>query len=80
MKVTVRCTVIIPDNYARIQRLYDHGTFFMLDEEDMSDAEQIADFIEKLKARGGKMIETHDFMDDDDFNQKTSATFEYISE
>ena len=57
MKVTVRLTVILPDNYGRIQRLYDYGTHFTLEEKVITGAGKLADFIEKLKAGGGRMTD-----------------------
>lgn len=79
MKTTVRLTVIIPDNYGRIQRLHDDGLHFTLEEEIITEADKLADFIEKLKAAGGKQIDLHDFIDDDDFQQKTCVRYEYIA-
>ena len=57
MKTTVRLTIILPDNYGRIQRLHDDGLHFTLEEEVIAEAGKLADFIEKLKAAGGKMTE-----------------------
>ena len=79
MKTTVRLTVILPDNYGRIQRLHDDGLHFTLEEEVIAEAGKLADFIEKLKAAGGKMIDCHEFIDDDDFQQKTCVRYEYIA-
>lgn len=78
MKTTVRATVIIPDCYCRIQRLYDYGKFFKLEEE-VKTGDDAADFIEKL-AVVGNQIDVHNFIDDDDFRLKISATYEYITE
>lgn len=78
MKTTVRITVIIPDNYGRIQRLYDDGMYFSLQEEVITGADKLADFIEELKARGGREIDKHEFIDDDDFKQKTCVRYELI--
>lgn len=78
MKTTVRASVIIPDCYVSIQRLHDDGHFFKLERE-VKTGEQAADFIEKLLAAGGRMIEAHEFIDDDDLKPKLSAIFEYIS-
>ena len=79
MKTTVRATVIIPDAYMTIQRLYDYGTFFKLEKE-IKTGYDAANFIEKLRESGGKMIEVHEFIDDDDLKEKICATFEYITE
>lgn len=79
MKTTVRAHVIIPDSYLTIQRLYDDGMSFRLERETKT-GEQAAAFIEQLIAQGGKLLDAHEFVDDDDFKTKLSATFEYISE
>lgn len=78
MKTIVRATVIIPDCYVTIQRLYDSGKSFRLEKE-IKAGHAAADFIEKIKIVG-TMIDRHEFIDDDDFQQKISATFEYITE
>lgn len=78
MKTTVRATVILPDCYVTIQRLHDMGTFFKLEKE-IKVEHDAADFIDKMKVVG-KMIDCHEFIDDDDFQQKICATFEYITE
>ena len=78
MKTTVRATVILPDAYVRIQRLHDDGTFFKLEQE-IKTGYAAVEFIEQLLAAGGKKIETHEFIDDDDFKQKICARFEYIA-
>ena len=78
MKTTVRATVILPDAYVRIQRLHDDGSFFRLEEE-VKTGEEAADFIELLLAKGGKLVETHNFIDDDDFRLKLCARYEYIA-
>lgn len=78
MKTTVRATVIVPDCYCRIQRLHDYGKFFKLEEE-VKTGDEAADFIEKI-AIVGNQIDVHDFIDDDDFQLKVSATYEYITE
>lgn len=78
MKTIVRATVILPDAYVTIQRLYDDGKFFKLQRE-VKTGHEAADFIERLKAAGGKQIDCHRFLDEDDFKEKLSATFEYVS-
>ena len=77
-KTTVRLTVILPDNYARVQRLYDYSTWFTLDREIIGDVARIADFIVDIKRRGGKLIDQNEFIDDDDFKTKQSFTYELI--
>lgn len=78
MITTVRATVILPDAYIRIQRLHDDGNFFQLEEE-VKVGEAAAEFIELLLSKGGRLIESHEFIDDDDFKKKICARFEYIS-
>lgn len=77
-KTTIRCTVKLPDNTARIQRLYDYGTWFHLDEEQLFDEDKIASFVSYLKLNGGKMIDQNEFIDDDDLKEKQTVTFELI--
>jgi hypothetical protein len=79
MKTTVRAHVIIPDCYLTIQRLYDDGKFFRLEKETKT-GEDAAEFIERLIAQSGRLLDAHEFVDDDDFKTKLSATFEYISD
>ena len=78
MKTIVRATIIPSDSYVSIQRLYDDGKFFRLEREVKTGLEA-ADFIERLQAAGGKLIDSHVFLDEDDFKEKISATFEYVS-
>lgn len=77
-KTTVRLTVKLPDNYGNVQRLYDYGSWFRLEEERITDVEKLADFIMRLKARGGKLIDTNEFVDDDDLKWKQTFTYELI--
>ena len=79
MKTIVRATVITPDCRVTIQRLYDMGTFFRLETE-VKTGHQAADFIDAIRARGGKKIDLHKFIDDDDLQPKWCATYEYIRE
>ena len=77
-KTTVRLTVKLPDNYGNIQRLYDYGSWFKLDEERITDVNRLADLIVDMKARGGKLIDTNEFIDDDDLKPKMTFTYELI--
>ena len=77
-KTTIRCTVKLPDNTARVQRLYDYGAWFQLDEERLFNADKIADLISYIKLNGGKMIDQNEFVDDDDLKEKQTFTFELI--
>ena len=58
MKTTVRANVILPDCYVSIQRLHDDGRFFKLERE-VKTGEHAAEFIERMLAQGGHMIEAH---------------------
>lgn len=78
IKTTVRCTVILPDNYGRVQRLHDYGTFFDLDREVITDVDKLADLVAELQRRGGKLIAHREYIDDDDLKEKQSFTYEYI--
>ena len=77
-KTTIRCTVKLPDNSARVQRLYDYGAWSQLEEEQMFNADKIADLISYIKLNGGKMIDQNEFIDDDDLKEKQTFTFELI--
>ena len=77
-KTTIRLTVKLPDNYGNVQRLYDYGPWFRLEEERITDVEKLADFLMKLKARGGKLIDSNEFIDDDDLQWKQTFTYELI--
>ena len=77
-KTIVRLTVKLPDNYGRIQRLYDYGAWFNLDEEIISDIDRLTDIIMDIKTRGGKLIDQNEFIDDDDFTPKMTFTYELI--
>ena len=77
-KTTVRLTVKLPDNYGNVQRLYDYGAWFRLEEERITNVDKLADFIMRLKARGGKLIDTNEFIDDDDLQWKQTFIYELI--
>lgn len=75
-KTTVRCTITIPDCRARVQRLYDYGISFRLDEEIITDIDKITELITGIKSQGGEMIDKNEFIDDDDLLIKHSFTYE----
>ena len=77
-KTTIRFTVKLPDNTARIQRLYDYGAWFSLTEERLTDVADVLDFMEKMVAQGAKRIDQNEFMDDDDLQIKQTFTYELI--
>ena len=76
-KTTVRINIKLPDNTAKIQRLYDYGAWFSLQEEYLEGAEIIADFLEKMKEKGAVMSKMWEFVDDDDLKEKQCVVFEY---
>lgn len=78
-KTTIRFTVKLPDNTARIQRLHDYGAWFTLTEETLTDVSDVLDFMEKMTARGAKRIDQNEFMDDDDLQIKQTFTYELIT-
>lgn len=77
-KTIIRFTVKLPDNTARIQRLYDYGAWFSLEEELLTSVEDVLDFMEKMVARGAKRIDKNEFIDDDDLQMKQTFTYELI--
>ena len=77
-KTTIRFTVKLPDGTARIQRLYDYGTWFSLEEEVLTDAGDVLDFLENMADRGAKRIDQNEFIDDDDLQVKQTHTYELI--
>lgn len=79
MKTIVRATVIPQNCTTNIQRLYDLGHTFKLEEETLTGGEAVS-FIEKLLASGGRLVERHQFVDDDDMQEKTFALFEYTTD
>ena len=62
-KTIIRFTVKLPDNTARIQRLYDYGAWFSLEEELLTSVEDVLNFMEKMVARGAKRIDQNEFVD-----------------
>ena len=77
-KTIIRFTVKLPDNTARIQRLYDYGAWFSLEEELLTSVEDVLNFMEKMVARGATRIDKNEFVDDDDLQVKQTFTYELI--
>ena len=77
-KTIIRFTVKLPDNTARIQRLYDYGAWFSLEEELLTSVEDVLNFMDKMVARGAKRIDKNEFVDDDDLQMKQTFTYELI--
>lgn len=77
-KTTIRFTVKLPDNTARIQRLHDYGAWFHLETEELHTVEEVLDFMERMVDRGAKRIDQNEFIDDDDLKLKQTFTYELI--
>ena len=77
-KTTIRFTVKLPDNTMKVQRLYDYGAWFSLNEELLTDINDVLDFMERMVARGAKRIDQNEFVDDDDLQLKQTYTYELI--
>lgn len=75
-KAIVRVTTV-SDNTARIQRLYDYGSFFKLSEETLTDKNQIDEFLNTLVAMGGHETRQWDYVDEDDFTPRHAVLYEY---
>lgn len=80
MKITIRATITLPETIATITRLYDVGTTWQLQREHMTDPDTIADFINQLKAEGGKEIAHNDYIGEDDFLPHFETTYELTKE
>lgn len=77
-RITIRLTITFPECSANIQRLYDYGAWFKLNEETITDTCKIAEMITHLKERGGRLISSNKFISDDDFQEKQTYTYEAI--
>lgn len=78
MKTTVRMSITLPENIARIQRLYDHDTYFKLDEEIITDLSTITTMVEQMKASGAKVISCASYISTDDLEEHMRVVYEYI--
>ena len=79
-KLTMRLTVILPDNYSNVQRLYDYGAWFRLQRERVTDLDRITHLIEYIKNNGGRQSDENIFIDDDDLQEKHSFTYELVKD
>lgn len=75
-KATVRLT-IVNNSTATIQRLYDYGINFKLDEERLEDPEKITHFLETFKKCGGKETKRWKYVDEDDLLIRHAVLYEY---
>ena len=80
MKTTIRATVTLPEAIATITRLYDLGTTWELKKDHMTDPDKIADFINQIKAEGGKEVASNHYIGDDDFLPHFEVTYELTKE
>ena len=79
-KTTVRMIVTLPDNIARIQRLYDYGGWFDLQKEIIDDdVDKVTHMVQNIKARGGCIISESDYISDDDLRPRHQVIFELIT-
>lgn len=76
-KTTVRLIVSLPENIGRIQRLYDYGISWTIEEETITDVEELLDFVKKMKSLGAKMIHHGKYISDDDLQVHESVVYEY---
>mgnify|MGYP006958162461 CR=1 FL=1 len=79
-KTTVRLITDTTACTATIQRLYDYGAWFKLEEEKLRKPEHIIDFLSKLMDKGGKMTRCWEFISDDDMKQHLMTVHEYVSQ
>lgn len=80
MKTTVRLMITLPENMGTIQRLYDMGWHFKLEEETITETDKLANFLEALQAKGGKQIHSNAYISDDDFKEHQLFVYEYITD
>ena len=80
MKTTVRLTITLPEGIGTVQRLYDHDTYFHLEEETMSDTVELALFLVQLKEQGGKQIFHSTYISDDDLKEHSCYVYEYCTQ
>ena len=78
-KTTVRLITDVTACTAKIQRLYDYGSWFRLEEEELVEPEKIIDFLNLLFDKGGRMTKCWEFISDDDMKQHLMTVHEYIS-
>lgn len=75
-KTTVKLIITLPEHVARVQRLYDYGIFFKLEEEIITDIEQITELLNGIKAKGGKLTKDWTFISDDDMTFHRGVVYE----
>lgn len=75
-KTTVRLITNILEGTAKVQRLYDYGAWFRLEEEELTTHEQVIDFLDKLFDKGGKMTKCWEYISDDDLKPRLTTVHE----
>lgn len=78
MKTTVRLMITLPESTGTIQRLYDMGWHFRLEEETIIDPDKLTNFLKALQEKGGKQIHSNTYISDDDFKEHQLLVYEYI--
>ena len=80
MKTTVRLMITLPENTGTIQRLYDMGWYFKMEEETITDTDKLTNFLKSLLAKGGRQIHSATYISDDDFKEHHLFVYEYTSD
>lgn len=80
MKTIVRLMITLPESTGTIQRLYDMGWYFKLEEETITNADKLTNFLKSLQAKGGQQIHFSTYISDDDFKEHQLFVYEYIAD
>lgn len=80
MKTIIRLMITLPESIGTIQRLHDMGWYFKLEEETITDADKLTNFLKSLQAKGGKQIHSNTYISDDDFKEHQLFVYEYITD
>lgn len=80
IKTIVRLMITLPESTGTIQRLHDMGWYFKLEEETITDADKLTNFLKSLQAKGGKQIHSNTYISDDDFKEHQLIVYEYITD
>lgn len=75
-KTTVRMITDILKGTAKVQRLYDYGAWFKLEEEELTEPEQVIDFLNQLMEKGGRMTKCWEHISDDDLKPRLTTVHE----
>lgn len=77
-QTTIRAFITLPENSARIQRLYDDGRVFRLEEERIEGIYTLITFVDGLRAQGGKIVQSWDYIDDEDGKKHEAVVYELV--